>query len=97
MTRDRIMAEIAEAKLVEELVNNCTIGMKLSDLTDLCQDIYLSLLEKDAELIETLYAKRQLKFFISRMILNNVKSRTSPYYKNYRRHTDAKAEIPRDL
>lgn len=54
------------------------------NLRDLAQDIYLSLLQKPAELIESLHQGGELDFYITGMIANNVLSKTSPYHLTYR-------------
>lgn len=83
-SRDEIIAELGKDKVVEEIVHN--IAQKKDDtLNDLIQDIYVDLLLKPSEKIEQLYDNNQLKFFITKMVLNNVNSKNSPYYYKYKK------------
>lgn len=92
MDKYKIIDEISKDKLVEEIVYN--IGDKGDeDLKDLIQDIYINLLEKEDDLIETLYATNQLKFYIIRMVVNNIHSKNSPYYTKYKKDKINKVKI----
>lgn len=75
---------IANEKIVEELVKNIC-GHIGDDEKDLIQDLYLDLLSKPPGKIEALYTSGQIRFFIARMITNNVFSTTSPYYTKYKK------------
>ena len=50
---------------------------------DLKQDIFIILMEKDEDLIQALHFSDRLKFYAVRIILNQVFSTSSPFYKNY--------------
>lgn len=78
-----IIEQLAKDKLVEDIINN--LGLSGPNAKDLSQYIYLSLLEKPSALITDLYDKDELKFYICKMALNNINSKTSPYYFTYRR------------
>lgn len=92
MDKYKIIDEISKDKLVEEIVYN--IGDKGDeDLKDLIQDIYINLLEKEDDLIETLYSENQLKYFIIRMVVNNIHSKNSPYYTKYKKDKINKVKI----
>ena len=92
MNKYSIIDEISKDKLVEEIVYN--IGDRGDeDLKDLVQDIYINLLEKEYNLIETLYATNQLKFYIIRMVVNNIHSKNSPYYTKYKKDKTNKVKI----
>ena len=92
MDKYKIIDEISKQKVVEEIVYN--IGNKGDeDLKDLIQDIYINLLEKEDNLIETLYATNQLKYFIIRMVVNNIHSKNSPYYTKYKKDKINKVNI----
>lgn len=56
------------------------------DLEDLIQEISLTLLEMDQTKVEQLYENNELKFFIARIAVNNIKSNTSQYYYKYKKH-----------
>ena len=92
MDKYKIIDEISKDKIVEEIVYN--IGSKGDeDLKDLIQDIYINLLEKEDNLIETLYNTNQLKYFIIRMVVNNIHSKNSPYYTKYKKDKINKVKI----
>ena len=81
-----LIEKIAEDKLVEDLVRE--IGRSESDfnLDDLIQDIYLDLWTKKDKVNEI--PENQIRYYIARIVINNIHSRTSPYYKTYKKHTD---------
>lgn len=92
MSKYNIIDEISKNKLVEEIVYN--IGDRGDeDLKDLIQDIYINLLEKEDSLIENLYSTNQLKFYIVKMIVNNIHSKNSPYYTKYKKDKINKVKI----
>ena len=92
MDKYKIIDEISKNKIVEEIVYN--IGDRGDeDLKDLIQDIYINLLEKEDNLIETLYNTNQLKYFIIRMVVNNIHSKNSPYYTKYKKDKINKVKI----
>lgn len=92
MVKYNIIDEISKDKLVEEIVYN--IGDRGDeDLKDLIQDIYINLLEKEDSLIENLYSTNQLKFYIVKMVVNNIHSKNSPYYTKYKKDKTNKVKI----
>ena len=92
MDKYKIIDEISKDKIVEEVVYN--IGDRGDeDLKDLIQDIYINLLEKEDNLIENLYNTNQLKFYIIRMVVNNIHSKNSPYYTKYKKDKINKVKI----
>ena len=92
MDKQEIIQEISKQKIVEEIVYN--IGSKDDeDLKDLIQDIYINLLEKEDNLIENLYSTNQLKYFIIRMVVNNIHSKNSTYYAKYKKDKINKVKI----
>lgn len=92
MNKYNIIDEISKNKLVEEIVYN--IGSKDDeDLKDLIQDIYINLLEKEDNLIESLYSTNQLRFYIIKMVINNIHSKNSPYYTKYKKQLINKVKI----
>lgn len=83
--RNRIINELAQQKKVEELISNIT-KKQAPELDDLAQDIYLHLLNYNPNKIIELYAKKQLVYFIVRIIYNNYFSVTSRYYYTYKKY-----------
>lgn len=88
-----LIQEIAEKHIVEKMVSKLADAsdLKLGFLKDLAQDIYLGLLEQQ-ERIEAMITDEQL-LYIQRMCFNNLKSKTSRYYYNYKRYAEKKAEL----
>jgi len=84
MGKADIIEEIANQKVLDTIVHNIG-GNADDDLQDLIQDLYIDLMGKPDELIESLYESNQLKFFITKMALNNIRSKNSPYYTNYKK------------
>ena len=80
MDKQHIIQLIAKEKKVEEIISNVMKTQLDDNLIDLAQDIYLTLLEKDDKLIEDLYNKNQLIFYLTRIVINNLKSTTSQFY-----------------
>lgn len=84
--KQSIINKIAQDRMVETIVANVAKDTTDEDLTDLCQDIYLALMEKDEETIEDLYTKKQLNYYVTRMVINNIDSSTSRYFYNYKKN-----------
>ena len=83
MTREEVVEEIARSKLIQECILIVTGGVWRSEFDDLVQDILMELL--DQEKIVGLYQRGQLKFFIMRIVRNNINSNTSRFFYRYRR------------
>ena len=92
MTKNEVIGKLAKEKVVETAITN--IAKTNSDtLKDLSQNIYVDLLLKDEEKIVNLYETNQLRFFIVRMILNNLFSKNSPFYQTFKKNTNATVNI----
>ena len=85
--RRKIINEIANNGLVEEIINGVSYSKfeNTENLKDLAQDIYLQLLQMDTKKLNDLYTKNQLRFWVTRIITNNIHSKTSPYYYMYKK------------
>ena len=96
MTKNEVVSIIAKEKVVEQIVSNIA---KSSDdlLNDLSQEIYLDLLEKDEDKIVKLYESNQIRFFITRMIINNLHSTNSPFWCKIKSFTHNMNEITGDI
>ena len=92
MTKNEVVNIIAKEKMVEQIVSNIA---KSSDdlLNDLVQEIYLDLLSKSEEKIVNLYETNQLRFFIVRMVTNNLFSKNSPYYQTFKKNANLTVDI----
>ena len=86
-TNAQIINEIANNGLVEEIINGVSYSKfeNTENIKDLAQDIYLQLLQMDNTKINELYFKKQLHFWVTRIITNNIHSKTSPYYYQYKK------------
>lgn len=83
MTREEVVELIAKEGWVEECIKVVTGGVWRSEYSDLTQDILIELLNQ--EKIVDLYKKGQLRYFIMRIVRNNINSNTSRFYYRYRR------------
>ena len=75
--------KICNDGIVESIIKNLGVSPKYAD--DLIQEIYLILLEYDREKIIEMYNNKQLNFFLTRIIKNQINSVTSPFYRKYRK------------
>ena len=80
MTKYEIIEQLAKAGTVEGMVANIAHSPLTDDLRDLCQMVYVILLEYDADKIVELHDKGQMGFFIARIILNQFRSKHSPWH-----------------
>lgn len=71
--------------MVKNIVFNITKNND-PDLEDLIQEVCLILLEMDQEKLKNLYNNNELNFYITRIVMNNIKSKTSQYYYKYKKH-----------
>ena len=83
MTVEEVVERVAKEGWVEECIKTVSGGVWRSEYSDLVQDILMELLNR--EKIIDLYKKGQLKFYIMRIIRNNIQSNTSRFYYRYRR------------
>lgn len=85
-----LIHEIAKNHIVEKMINKIADAsdVRLGFLKDLSQDIYVILLEQQQR-IEAMPTTEQL-LYIQRVVFNNLKSKTSRYYYNYKRHEEKK-------
>ena len=96
MTKNEIIGRLAKERIVETIVSN--IAKSADDLlNDLVQEIYLDLLEKDEDKIVKLYESNQIRFFITRIVINNLHSKNSPYWCKIKSFTHNMNEITGDI
>ena len=81
-----LIEELAKNRVVEEIVNNVAQprDKELGFLDDLANDIYIILLEKK-EQVESM-PENQQRYYIARMVTNQLRSKTSRYHYRYRRY-----------
>ena len=83
MSTRGVVEYIARSKLIQECILIVTGGVWRSEYDDLTQDVLIELLNQ--EKIVGLYQRGQLKYFIIRIIRNNIQSNTSRFFYKYRR------------
>lgn len=82
-----IIEELALNKTIEEIIHNIA-QTKDDTLNDLAQMLYEDLLMKDEDKIVQLYESEQLQYFLTRMVLNSINSKTSRYYYAYKKYNN---------
>ena len=83
MTKEEVVERVAKEGWVEECIKTVSGGVWRSEYDDLTSDILLELL--DQEKIVGLYQKNQLRYYVMRIVRNNLQSNTSRFYYRYRR------------
>ena len=83
MTVREVVERVAKEGWVEECIRTVSGGVWRSEYSDLVQDVLIELLNQ--EKIISLYQRGQLKYFIMRIIRNNIQSNTSRFFYRYRR------------
>ena len=85
MNKAEIIEEIAQERMVEAMVQNIAHQALNDDLSDLCQMVYLILLEYDEDKLQDLWDHNQIRFFLARIIINQYRSSNSPFHITYRK------------
>lgn len=83
MTVEKVVELVAKEGWVEECIKTVSGGVWRSEYSDLVQDILLELLDQTK--IVDLYKKGQLRYYVMRVVRNNIQSATSRFYYRYRR------------
>ena len=78
-----IVELIVRRSLLDNIIKQVTNNSADPDLLDLKQDVLLSLLVDDK--LSMVYGNNQLNFYLARIVMNNIASKTSPYYRIYKR------------
>lgn len=88
MTAYEIVDKLAREKVVEGIINEITDNGKMakdaSSLGDLAQMVYITLLTN--EKFPAIYEEGHHMFWITRIVMNQIISTTSSYYRDYVRH-----------
>lgn len=85
MNRFEIIEELANARIVETMVENIAHQPLSADLKDLSQMVYLILLEYDEAKLLDLWEHDQMNFFLARIIINQFRSSNSPFHSIFRK------------
>ena len=83
MTAEEVVELVAKEGWVEECIKTVSGGVWRSEYNDLVQDILIELL--DQEKVVSLFQKDQLRYYVMRIVRNNLQSSTSRFYYRYRR------------
>ena len=76
----------------------CVIAKKsITDCEELCHLVILSILESDQEKIEEIIQKKQLRYWIVRMMMNQYNSNTSPFHYTYRKPAERHRAASQDI
>lgn len=87
MNKAEIIETIAQERMVETMVQNIAHQALNADadLADLCQMVYLILLEYDEDKLQDLWEHNQIRFFLARIIVNQYRSSNSPFHAIFRK------------
>ena len=88
MQKLNIYLENSYSKLLE--ISRRITSNKHPDYEDLLHETIIALYNSDQEKIKTIIEKKQLTFYIVRIMLNQYQSNTSPYHKKYRKSYNEK-------
>ena len=83
MTVREVVERVAKEGWVEECIRTVSGGVWRSEYDDLVQDVLVELLDQTK--IVDLYEKNQLRYYVMRIVRNNLQSCTSRFYYRYRR------------
>ena len=86
--KETIIETLAKDRRVEALVENIAHHSLTADLKDLCQMVYLILLEYDESKLQDLWENDQINFFIARISLNQYRSSNSPFHAIFRKYQE---------
>lgn len=85
MTRTEIVAQLAKDRLVEQVVRRITrLPEDCDDSHDLCQYLYLVLLEYNEDKLRERMAKGDIDNLIARLVVNNFRSAKSRFHYLFR-------------
>lgn len=86
ITKNDVVTCLAVSGIVESLIRN--IGGYDDNFPDLAQNIYIDLLNKDDNKIVEMFTNGQIRFYLVRMITNNIFSKNSPFWTTYKKNSN---------
>lgn len=92
-TKTDIVIALSTDKVVEKMVQNIAHQTLSPELKDLCQMVYLILLEYDESKLQDLWENHQMNFFLARIIINQFRSSNSPFHMTFRRFQEKSVDI----
>ena len=93
MDKASIISQIANQRMVEAMVQNIAHQTLNDDLSDLCQMVYLILLEYDESKLQDIWEHNQIRFFLARIIVNQYRSSYSPFHITFRKPREMSVDI----
>ena len=93
MTRREIVEQLARERRVETMVENIAKQPLSAELKDLAQMVYVVLLEYDEDKLADLWNNGEVNFFIARIIINQYRSSSSPFFNLYRKYASKAEQI----
>lgn len=94
--------EILDIYLNNGLIDTC-LDCQFSNIKDkqfkedFRNDLILIILNYDNEKLNDAHLNNHFNAFLTRIIINNIFSKTSPYYKDYRKFSDKTDEITTEI
>lgn len=95
-TSNEIVEELYKSKKVKKFITNI-VKQQREYYEDLESELYLILLQTDNEKLNYLYENKQLDFYINRILCNQLKSTTSPFYRTYIKNGLVQDEITKKI
>lgn len=96
MTNNQLIEQLNKDQTIETIAHNLRVDTDYFD--DLVQEIYLIVLEYNNDKLNEIYEKGQIKFWLSRVMMNTWNSRTSRFFKTYKKfeeHNDRNKDLTR--
>ena len=93
MDKASIIEQIAKERMVESMVQNIAHQALNDDLSDLCQMVYLILLEYAEDKLRDLWEHNQMRFFLARIVVNQYRSSYSPFHITIRKPKEKSVDI----
>ena len=84
MSTREVVEYIARSKLIQECILIVTGGVWRSEYDDLVQDLLVEFLNQGKKIVD-LYKRGQLRYYVVRVVRNNLQSCTSRFFYRYRR------------
>lgn len=98
LTNGEIVQRYLNSGLIEKCVECQFAKVKnKSNKEDFFQDLILILLEYDNKKLNNAHEHKHMNALITRIIVNNIFSKTSPYYKKYGKYASRAEEITNEM
>ena len=94
--QQKIIYNICKSGQLKSIIQNITKNSEDEDYKDLEQDIYMELLEKPENVLESIYNRGQISYYLTRIVMNNIKSKTSRFYYKYKKNKRVETNMDDD-